>query len=120
MKASVALVKERTSGWRAIAFLILIAFTLQSFITQTHIHNATPASVAKIFSQSHGKVPLDDNPMDCPFCQAVAHDGALSVPSAPVLLFSAGFLELAAPALRLRWADATLTHGWQSRAPPRR
>jgi hypothetical protein len=119
VKAEAALVKERSSGWRFIACLILIAFTLQSYITQTHVHNATPAAVAKIFTHSHGKAPADDNPVDCPFCQAVAHDGPFFLPTLPVLVLSVAFIELVAPGLRFLRVSEAPAHIWQSRAPPR-
>ena len=118
MKAGIASAKERRSGWRFIACLILISFTLQSYITQTHIHNAAQATAAKIVSHAPSKVPADDNPMDCPFCQAVAHDGPFFLPTVPLLILSIDFVELAAPALRLHRLWEAPAHIWQSRAPP--
>lgn len=119
MKAKAALAKRRGSGWQFIACLILIAFTLQSYITQTHIHNAAPAAVSKIFTHSHGKAPLDDSPVDCPFCQAVAHDGPFHLPTVPLLILSIAFVELAPLALRLRDSSEAFAHSWRSRAPPK-
>lgn len=118
MKSQAASAKGRRSGWHFIACLLLITFTLQSYITQTHIHNAAPAAVTKIFAPSHGKAPLDDNPVDCPFCQAVAHDGPFHLPTVPLLILSVTFVELAPPALRLHRATEAFAHIWQSRAPP--
>jgi hypothetical protein len=118
MKADAASVRERSSGWRFIVGLVLIAFTLQSYLTQTHIHTATPAAVTKIFTHSPGKAPLDDNPMDCPFCQAVAHDGPFFLPTAPLLILSFTIVELAAPAFRIHHFRDAPAHIWQSRAPP--
>ena len=118
MKAGIASVKERSSGWRFIACLILISFTLQSYITQTHIHNTAPAAVAKIVSHAPSKAPIDDNPMDCPFCQAVAHDGPFFLPTVPLVILSIEFVELAAPALRFHRSWEAPAHIWQSRAPP--
>ncbi len=105
-------------SWRFVACFLLIAFTLQSYITQTHIHNGTPAAISKIVTGSHGKAPVDDNPMDCPFCQAVAHNGPFFLPAAPLLLLSAVWTELAAPSLRMRVTADAAAHNWQSRAPP--
>lgn len=118
MKAVARLARRKSSGWRLIACLILFTFSLQSYITQTHIHSATPAAVIKIFNHSHGKTPLDDNPMDCPFCQAVAHDGPFHLPTVPLLILSISFVELAAPSLRLHRLSEAFAHIWQSRAPP--
>ena len=119
MQAGAALTGKMPSGWRLIACLILITFTLQSYITQTHIHNVTPPAVAKILTHSHGKAPLDDGPMDCPFCQAVAHNGPFFLPTLLVLGLSIEFVELAAPAFRFHRSSEGLAHIWQSRAPPR-
>ncbi|HEX4104724.1 MAG TPA: hypothetical protein VHX92_00690 [Rhizomicrobium sp.] len=117
MKARIASAKERSSGWRLVACLILVAFTLQSYITQTHIHNVAPAATAKI-TPLHGNAPVDDNPVDCPFCQAVAHDGPFFAPAVPLLILSIEFVELAAPALRFHRSWDAPAHIWQSRAPP--
>ena len=119
MKAGTALARKASSGWRLIACLILFTFTLQSYITQTHIHDTASAAVVKIASHSHGKTPLDDNPVDCPFCQAVAHDGPFFLPTVPLLILSVEFVELAAPLFRVHHPAGTLAHIWQSRAPPR-
>ena len=110
--------RRRSSGWRLIACLILITFSLQSYITQTHIHSATSAAIVKLFNHSPGKAPLDDNPVDCPFCQAVAHDGPFHLPTLPLLILSVTFVELAAPQLRLLRLSEAFAHIWQSRAPP--
>ena len=118
MKARTALARKGFSGWRFIACLVLIAFTLQSYITQTHIHNATPAAAAKIVTHAPGKAPADDNPVDCPFCQAVAHDGPFFLPTVPLLILSIEFVEHAAPALRFHRPWEARGHIWQSRAPP--
>lgn len=118
MKADNALVRERSWGCRLLACLILLAFTLQSYITQSHIHPLAPAGVAKILTHSPAKAPLDDNPMDCPFCQAVAHDGPFFLPTAPLLILSITYVELAAPAFRIHDFWDAPTYIWQSRAPP--
>ena len=118
MKASVALGRPRGRGWRIIATLLLFAFTLQSYITQTHIHTASPAVISRILTGSHDQAPVDGNPMDCPFCQAVAHDGPFFLPAAPILLLSAIWVILAPSFLSERTDAVASAHAWQSRAPP--
>ena len=120
MKAGIAAAKRTSSGWRFVVCLLLVAFTLQSYITQTHIHNTTPAAITKVSTHSNGKTPLNDNPVDCPFCQAVAHDGPFHLPPAPLLILSIAFVELAPLALRLDRPSKAGAHIWRSRAPPRR
>ena len=118
MTTVTALARKRSSGWRLIACLILLTFSLQSYVTQTHIHSATPAAVTKMFSHAPSKAPLDDNPLDCPFCQAVAHDGPFFLPTVPLLILSVAFVELAAPSFRTHRPSDVAAHIWQSRAPP--
>src|SRR5579872_6259130 len=84
-------------AWRVIACLLLITFTLQSYITQTHIHSTSTVAIAKTLPGSHGNAPVDDGPLDCPFCQAVAHDGPFFLPAIPFLLLSVIGVELATP-----------------------
>jgi hypothetical protein len=103
--------------------LVLFAFTLQSYVTQSHIHDglrgsgaiATVKSDAK--APSHRKSPLDDNPLNCSICQAVAHAGAFLMP-ATLPLLPALSAELATPFIALRAVGAGAMHDWQSRAPP--
>jgi len=107
-------------GWRLIAILVMLAFTLQSYVAQTHIHEAAPpASAALIKNLGHNKSPVDNSPLDCPFCQAVAHDGAFFVPDAPILFLAAQWVAMAAPHFFLADHSADANHSWRSRAPPR-
>jgi hypothetical protein len=118
MKASAASSRARGRSWRVIVSLLLLAFTLQSYITQTHIHSLTPASVSRILTGSHDPAPVDGNPVDCPFCQAVAHDGPFFLPAAPILLLSAIWVELTPSFLSARTDADAPAHAWHSRAPP--
>jgi hypothetical protein len=105
-------------GWRFAIWLILAAFTLQSYVVQTHIHDTAPAAISKTFTGTgHGKSPADNSPLDCPFCQAaLAGDFALS---ATVLVFlSAAGIFLAVPDRPATASYDTVAHIWRSRAPP--
>ncbi len=120
-------------GWRIIvAWLALIAFAQQSFITQTHIHFAagpfSSAALAQTDSakaqkaNSHStpdKYPSSDDPANCPICQEIAATGHFVMPAAAALTLPAqdiyaATLLLTAPAFR-----SAPSHGWQGRAPPR-
>jgi len=106
-------------GWRAIIWLVVIAFSLQSYIAQTHIHDAATA-LHETSSGSHdNKSPIGNNPMDCPFCQAVAHGGTFFLSATTPLLLSAAWIELPAPVLSLRATFDAVAHSWKSRAPPK-
>ena len=112
-------VNERIAGWRLIAFLVMLAFSFQSYVAQTHIHEAAaPATAALIKNLGHNKSPVDNSPLDCPFCQAVAHDGAFFMPHAPLLFLAAQWVEMAAPHFFLADHSADANHNWRSRAPP--
>jgi hypothetical protein len=115
---SAARKKGGITGWRLIAILALLAFTVQSYVAQTHIHDAAPASAAIAKKLNHDKSPLGNTPLDCPFCQAVAHAGGFFMPAAPLLFISALWVEIATPQFLLRDSSRATAHSWQSRAPP--
>jgi len=106
------------TGWRLIAVLVMLAFTFQSYIGQTHIHESASASAALLKNLGHNKTPVDNSPLDCPFCQAVAHDGLFFMPHAPLLFLAAQWVEMAAPTFVHSGNTAEANHNWQSRAPP--
>lgn len=113
--------------WAAVLFVSLLAFTWQSFVTQTHRHwggqayslGIAVSDIGGVQAQKGGQKPAD-TPDNCPICQEVAHGGAYLAP-APILLD--------APAILAAWFTVTLllalalrqqSHAWRSRAPPLR
>lgn len=102
--------------------LLLLAFTLQSYITQTHIHPTTgPASIAAPAGQTspHGAAPADREANACPFCQAIVVAGAFFTP-APLILGPPASLAVT-DILRPTFTGlAIISAGfsWRSRAPP--
>lgn len=120
-----ALTKTTGSRFRVIVWIVLLAFTLQSFITQTHIHGLSggsgSAATVKVLASGSppGKAPKQDSPADCPFCQAITHAGAFSAPSAPSLILPVQLAEIAAPPFLIAVTGIAPSHPWQSRAPPR-
>jgi hypothetical protein len=115
--------RRRDRDWRGrlLALLVLLAFTLQSFITQTHTHDpdqASPAAIVKLLPQpAGGKVPTGNNPANCPFCQAISHAGAFFAP-ATFLFLPLSCVVHAAPDFIARFAATVARHSWRSRAPP--
>jgi len=121
-----------------VAFLGLVAVTLQSFVVQTHIHVQQPAvraqslglitlaaaSIAdtELAAAEAGapvdKYPINRDPANCPLCKELTHSGVY-VSSASVLAtlpFPATvnfivFREIA-PSL------FAASHTWRGRAPP--
>jgi len=101
-----------------IAALLVLAFSFQSYVAQTHIHDAAPFSGNIAKDTHHDKSPLGNTPVECPFCQAVADAGHVFLPAAPLLFLSEQWIELALPHLTLRGKVYAVPHDWQSRAPP--
>jgi hypothetical protein len=110
---------------RAISWILLAAFTLQSFITQTHIHGVPkasgPAAIVQVFDGSHThKAPGENSTADCPLCQAIVHSGAFFAPVAPALVLPATWATHVTPLLAIAASGIAVTHIWRSRAPPYR
>jgi hypothetical protein len=117
----------RTGAGRLLAtWFLLLAFALQSYVTQTHLHptavSAHPAAAVKLApnASAHRATPGGDEAAACPFCQAVASAGAFLTPGAAAVLPLAATSVLLAhapdPAGR---AAAPAGFAWRSRAPPR-
>jgi hypothetical protein len=116
-------VRRGSPGWHLVTWVLLLAFTLQSFVTQTHIHWAPQASAGttnvKVLESASrpDKSPIE-NTATCPFCQAVVHAGAFFASAAPLLHLPAVWAECTIPRLIATAVRASSAHGWQSRAPP--
>ncbi|HEY7979400.1 MAG TPA: hypothetical protein VID67_14510 [Rhizomicrobium sp.] len=114
-------IRRRSTASRVLAFFTVLAFALQSFIIQTHIHNGPQAAVATFSADApapHSKYPHNKAPADCPLCQAVAHTGAFLTPATIAMLLPVS-VQTITLRLVVQTATADRTHGWQSRAPPR-
>ena len=116
--------RVRGSGFRAIAWIVLLAFTLQSFIMQTHIHGAYGDRIALAATvtnvPAHKKAPAENGTADCPFCQAIVHAAAFYAPSAPGLVLPISAAKTAVPFFVVETIGRFSSHLWHSRAPPRR
>jgi hypothetical protein len=88
-------VRRESPGWRFVTWVVVLAFALQSFVTQTHFHWAPQATtnvkLLESASRPH-KAPVE-NSATCPFCQAIVHAGAFFASAAPL------------PHLPVVWAD---------------
>lgn len=108
----------------ALAWAVLVAFALQSYVTQTHVHWETIAPVASSSAGSSGSSiessrPGDSEDLVCPLCQAVAAAGAF-VGAAPIAFsLPAARAEAAVPPpIIVGLAIRAAGFSWQSRAPP--
>ena len=127
--------RSRLSLRGAITVFALLAFIIQSFATQTHIHvsalseqgcgaqQVAAQSIAAKNSTSLNReqiprVPSDD-PAHCPFCQEFLLSGAYV---APVVLAVPLPVQItaSAPLMEVRFVIAeAVSHRWNSRGPPR-
>ncbi len=116
--------------WRqAFVFAMLLAFALQGYVVQTHIHFAPgAAALLDAVAASHGvkgaaqdhhdKYPPADDPANCPICQEILHSGQFVTPSAAALLPpSLAASTIAIVDVELPFVLA-LSHSWRGRAPP--
>jgi hypothetical protein len=115
-----------------LTLLCLFAFSVQSFIAQTHIHRpgTTDIGIAvvnvagkSLADGSHAKAPeTPANPADeaakCPLCQAVAHFGFVVSPALLVLFLPRANTDEALPDFLRVAKDNVPSHAWHSRGPP--
>jgi hypothetical protein len=120
MTAAAAQLQDRTRlGARraAVTWILLLAFALQSYVTQTHFHPGAfePATHTSIRMAPPG----GDEAGACPLCQAVASAGVFIATAAVMATaLAAGFILVArAPAKAGRTATPA-GFAWRSRAPP--
>ena len=113
---------------------MLVAFALQGYITQTHIHfgahavtagfvvqdeNGARASAEKATGASHDQGTRNDqDPDNCPICQEILYAGHYVAPAiVPILLPSLPVSTIAVAADILPRIAAP-SHNWQGRGPP--
>jgi len=106
-----------------LAFVMLTALSLQSFVTQTHIHIGTFAVTAGFHVDKNAGTPGKPSPLDgetsnCLFCQEMLHSGQFITPSAAALVLPSEFISIIPIALEVPLLVGAIPHGWQSRAPP--
>ncbi len=97
----------------AVTLFALLAFTLQSYAMQVHVHGTNIAASQKLEgTQKQGDTA------HCPICQEILHFGHYVTPSAgtwlPVLLV----VPFAAPFAERLGGNSLPSRGWNSRAPP--
>ena len=110
-----------------ITLAVLLAFGLQSYITQTHIHLAPDApfsSYSKLNAQSGkeqqpDKFPANGDPANCPICQEILHSGQFVTPSAAVLLLPTIAVSVIKIVANIPVVAQGASHAWRSRAPPK-
>lgn len=107
--------------WRSlIALAVLVAFGLQSFLVQTHLHNLplslqTMGATAAVPGDT--KAPLD--PDKCYLCQEFLHYGSYVTPAAVAVLPPSAAVSLLPLVLAPAAVKRAVSHNWMGRAPPR-
>jgi DUF2946 family protein len=104
----------------ALVFLTMAAFTLQTFLVQTHIHGQSGGSIIDRFegSKAPGKDPTKNDEANCPLCQAFASSGAFVTPAAAAVLLPAFSVSIIDVVVHATAASSAVTHHWRGRAPP--
>jgi hypothetical protein len=116
--------------------LMLVAFALQSYVTQTHIHFAGhvvtggftfPDDGSKIGKAlgaaqdqgDHDKYPPGDDPANCPICQEMLYAGHYVAPAAIAVLLPTLAIRTIARVDAELPVVSSVSHIWQVRGPPR-
>ncbi len=120
-RAKVATAARGVLG-HVLVFVTLLAFALQGFVTQTHIHIPAVGTTEQADSFDGGKVPgkapSKNDEANCPICQAFASAGHFVTPAvaaALALTVTTSVITLAVEASHL---VPLVTHIWHGRAPP--
>ena len=115
--------RRRGIGRHVITFLMLLAFALQSYLTQTHIHWASETSRQNCVSVCVVQAPHRSSPFgeagDCPLCQAIVHAGAFFAPAVLVVFVQRLWVESTLPTAITGAHRFASARSGLSRAPPR-
>jgi hypothetical protein len=102
-----------------VTLFALLAFSLQCYITQTHIHLAPDTVFSDGKAQpKDDKFPANGDPAKCPICQESLHAGQYVTPSAAALLPPSAVASVVTLAANVVVFVQAASHGWRSRAPP--
>jgi len=107
----------------AVLLAALLAFTWQSFVTQTHVHPAPHHALTAPGKAEHAVYagtgePSPDQPANCPICQEIAHAGLYLLPVPVALDMPAPATAWVAVGPALAPQARPSSHAWRSRAPP--
>jgi Protein of unknown function (DUF2946) len=103
---------------------MLLAFLLQSYATQTHIHQrediqaATSVKLDGAAASAHGKpAPTPVNPDNCPLCQML-YGGQHVAPDALIFFLPTMAVSIIEIAEAFTPHYDAVSHSWRGRAPP--
>jgi len=126
--ARIGFPRDHMAVWRRLLLaLTLLAFGLQSYVTQTHIHfepriaalfdgGAKAASAGK--HQDRDRYPANEDPANCPLCQEMLYAGHYVAPTAIALWLPTLSISTIAIVVRAPSHFDAVSHIWHGRAPP--
>jgi len=107
---------------RLLNLVVLFAFSVQSFLVQTHLHNlprmTAATSQVTISAPDSATVPFDAD--TCLLCQEFVHSGAYLTPAAVAALPPSAAISLLPQTAVATAAVRLVSHIWMGRAPPGR
>ena len=123
---------SRSATSRLVACFALLAFLLQGFALQTHIHQQIQPVIAKLAApDSQAGLPaarlLDqqprktNDPLDqghCRLCHELVHAGSYVTPTALALAAGLDWITARIPAPARVFGTSAQAFAWQSRGPP--
>lgn len=123
MKRRARVIAASISPVKRLGLLALVlAFALQAYFVQTHLH---PQQFAPVHTQAllsddpAPQLPADPlDPITCKLCREIVHAGAAIAPAAPSLLLLLDWIATSIPVAQLPAAALAPETGWQSRGPP--
>lgn len=109
--------------------ILLFAFTMQAYLTQTHMHNVFVDAkgalqvqdiVPGIGLSKKGNAPakLPSGDQTCPVCHQMAQAGSFLTPAAAATLPVLFVISVIPLVDALLLSASPLSHAWQGRAPP--
>lgn len=113
----------------AVTLLALLAFSLQGYVTQTHIHTGstlrlsvadqTPAKAETVPAKQRDGGPANQDPANCLVCQQIVHAGQYVTPAAIAALLPTAAVSTIAFIIDAAIVITPASHFWHGRAPPR-
>jgi hypothetical protein len=123
--------RPRFAATRLLMLVTLLAFAVQTYLTQTHIHLANEGQIPRVHGQlvlgkasigapleRRDRYPANEDPANCPLCQELIHAGQFVTPVASVLLLPTLPPTVIERAVQYAPLIHAITHMWRGRAPP--
>ena len=121
MQTTTTAKRRKAESWRsALSLVLLLAFSIQSFLVQTHVHAlalGAPLSPAAVSTSHETQAPFDAD--KCVLCQEFVHAGNYVLPGGLAVLPPTAHISLLPFELAPVVAARVISHDWMGRAPPR-